>query len=185
MNELDGWFHILCLSLPASSWLEDSVRELVNWSGSDSLSSVSTSPGVCCFLCCRLLEETLFMLCEYNTICGGLAHPSVMACSWYMKLCSRVLFGWRPAAEASAAPPSPPNPPNPARLPPPPSESWNVAYGEMSSAVSVTHQRHCLPFKSRWDEFFIGWSMKAEAMHDEVSNEICGGTRVKHSRSVA
>lgn len=80
---------------------------------------------------------------------GGLAHPSVMACSWYMKLCKRVLFGWRPAAVASAAPPSPPNAPNPARLPPPPSESWNVAYGEMSSAVSVTHQRHCLPFKSR------------------------------------
>lgn len=82
-----------------------------------------------------------------------------MACSWYMKLCSRVLFGWRPAAEASAAPPSPPNPPNPARLPPPPSESWNVAYGEMSSAVSVTHQRHCLPFKSRWDEFFMWQSI--------------------------
>lgn len=86
---------------------------------------------------------------------GGLAHPSVMACSWYMKLCRRVLFGWRPAAEASAAPPSPPNPPSPARLPPPPSESWNVAYGEMSSAVSVTHHRHCLPFKSRRDEFFM------------------------------
>lgn len=90
---------------------------------------------------------------------GGLAHPSVMACSWYMKLWRRVLFGWRPAAEASAAPPSPPNPPNPARLPPPPSESWNVAYGEMSSAVSVTHQRHCLPFKSRRDEFFMRLSI--------------------------
>lgn len=93
---------------------------------------------------------------------GGLAHPSVMACSWYMKLCRRVLFGWRPAAVASAAPPSPPNAPNPARLPPPPSESWNVAYGEMSSAVSVTHQRHCLPFKSRRANCFSRPSTSSE-----------------------
>lgn len=79
---------------------------------------------------------------------GGLAHPSVIACSWYMKLCRRVLLVCRPAAEESA--PARPKPPKPPRLAPPPSVSWNVAYGEMSSAVSVTHHnRHCLPFKSR------------------------------------
>lgn len=98
---------------------------------------------------------------------GGLAHPSVMACSWYMKLCRRVLFGWRPAAVASAAPPSPPNAPNPARLPPPPSESWNVAYGEMSSAVSVTHQRHCLPFKSRRANCLSRPSVSISYIHEQ------------------
>jgi hypothetical protein len=44
---------------------------------------------------------------------GGDAHPSVMACSWYMKLCSSVLPGSAPGPD-----------------------SWNVAYGEMSSDVS-------------------------------------------------
>ena len=43
----------LCLSLPASSWFEDSVRELVSWSASDSLSSLSSPPWVwCCCLRC-------------------------------------------------------------------------------------------------------------------------------------
>lgn len=53
---------------------------------------------------------------------GGEAHPSVMARSWYMNECRSVLVGakWCVWARVLA------------------SESWNVAYGEMSSEVSAT-----------------------------------------------
>lgn len=59
------------------------------------------------------LQCIIGLCCVHTPEGGGEAQPSVMACSWYIKLCRRVLFG------------SPPGP-----------DSWNVAYGEMSSDVS-------------------------------------------------
>lgn len=52
---------------------------------------------------------------------GGDAHPSVIALSWYMNECNKVFAGteWWGWANVDA------------------SDSWNVAYGEMSSDVSV------------------------------------------------
>lgn len=47
---------------------------------------------------------------------GGEAHPSVTGCSWYMKLWSMVFW-----AKVLG------------------SDSWNVAYGDMSSEVSDDH----------------------------------------------
>lgn len=54
-------------------------------------------------------SENNYNSCFHTPGGGGEAHPSVIACSWYIKLWSKVLFG---------------------------SDSWNVAYGEMSSEVS-------------------------------------------------
>lgn len=44
---------------------------------------------------------------------GGEAHPSVIGCSWYIKLCNIVFWGSVLG-----------------------SDNWNVAYGDMSSEVS-------------------------------------------------